>query len=95
MAQPISSRVPSDPPGVDVFVAAGWQRIRVRQRAGFGVPLVLCNGIGVSLEVLDPLVDALDPDRPVIRFDVPGTGDSPAWPCPTGSRIWPGCWAEC
>jgi len=38
---------------------------------------VLCNGIGASLEVLDPLVDQLDPDTTVVRFDVPGVGGSP------------------
>jgi poly(3-hydroxyalkanoate) depolymerase len=36
------------------------------------------NGIGVNLEVLQPFVDALDPAIEVIRFDVPGTGGSPA-----------------
>lgn len=41
-------------------------------------PLVLCNGIGAGLETLQPLVDALDPERGVIRFDVPGVGGSPA-----------------
>jgi poly(3-hydroxyalkanoate) depolymerase len=41
-------------------------------------PLLLCNGIGASLEVLQPFVDALDPRREVIRFDLPGTGGSPA-----------------
>ena len=41
-------------------------------------PLLLCNGIGTSLEALQPLVDALDPDRGVVRFDVPGVGGSPA-----------------
>ncbi|WP_433784856.1 alpha/beta fold hydrolase [Actinomycetospora sp. CA-101289] len=41
-------------------------------------PLVLLNGIGASLEFLDPLVAALDPERPVVRFDVPGIGGSPA-----------------
>ena len=45
-------------------------------------PLLLCNGIGASLEVLQPLVDALDPDRGVIRFDVPGVGGSPVPPYP-------------
>jgi poly(3-hydroxyalkanoate) depolymerase len=40
-------------------------------------PLLLCNGIGASLEVLQPLVDALHPDRGVVRFDVPGVGGSP------------------
>lgn len=42
------------------------------------VPLVLCNGIGASLRLFDPVVDALDPDRPLIRFDVPGIGGSAA-----------------
>lgn len=60
------------------FVAAGGQRIRVEIRQGTGVPLVLCNGIGAGLEVLEPFVEQLDPDRTVVRFDVPGTGDSPA-----------------
>ena len=45
-------------------------------------PLLLCNGIGASLEVLQPLVDRLDPDRGVIRFDVPGVGGSPVPPFP-------------
>jgi poly(3-hydroxyalkanoate) depolymerase len=35
------------------------------------------NGIGASLEVLQPFVDALDERRTVIRFDVPGVGGSP------------------
>jgi poly(3-hydroxyalkanoate) depolymerase len=68
----------------DVFIATGGQRVRVRYRPGHGVPLVLCNGIGASLEVLDPLVDALGPERPIIRFDVPGTGESPASALPYG-----------
>ena len=41
-------------------------------------PLLLCNGIGGSLDVLQPFVDALDPRREVIRFDLPGIGGSPA-----------------
>jgi poly(3-hydroxyalkanoate) depolymerase len=57
-------------------------QVRVSARPGRGhlvdePPLLLCNGIGASLEVLQPLVDALDPDRGVIRFDVPGVGGSP------------------
>ena len=59
------------------------QRIRVEVRPGKGVPLVLCNGIGAGLEVLDPLVDRL-PDLPIVRFDVPGTGGSPNSPLPYG-----------
>ncbi len=53
------------------------QQIRVDVRDGTGVPLVLCNGIGTNLEVLDPLVAELNPDSPVVRFDVPGMGGSP------------------
>src|SRR3979409_2739694 len=60
------------------------QQIRVVVRPGTGVPLVLCNGIGASLEVLDPLVEQLDPDLTVVRFDVPGTGGSPPSIAPYG-----------
>ena len=60
------------------------QQIRVNVRRGSGVPLVLCNGIGASLEVLDPLVAQLDPETTVVRFDVPGTGGSPDSPLPYG-----------
>jgi poly(3-hydroxyalkanoate) depolymerase len=41
-------------------------------------PLVLCNGIGARLELLQPFVDQVDPRIEVIRFDVPGVGGSPA-----------------
>lgn len=60
------------------------QQIRAHVRAGTGVPLVLCKGIGASLEVLDPLVEQLNPDSTVVRFDVPGTGGSPDSPLPYG-----------
>jgi len=66
------------------YITAGGQRIRVNVRHGTGVPLVLCNGIGASLEVLDPLVEQLDPDFMVVRFDVPGTGGSPTSLAPYG-----------
>jgi poly(3-hydroxyalkanoate) depolymerase len=68
----------------EVYVAAGGQRIRVDIRQGTGVPLVLCNGIGASLEVLDPFVAELDSATTVIRFDVPGTGGSPNSVIPYG-----------
>src|SRR5246500_1920056 len=64
------------------YVSAGGQRIRVNVRHGDVVPLVLCNGIGASLEVLDPLVEQLD--CTVVRFDVPGTGGSPTSLLPYG-----------
>jgi len=41
------------------------------------VPLLLLNGIGASIELLQPFVDELDPALEVIRFDVPGVGGSP------------------
>ena len=66
------------------YVSAGGQRIRVSIRPGSGVPLVLCNGIGAGLEVLDPLVAQLDPHTTVVRFDVPGTGESPPSLVPYG-----------
>src|SRR5271163_953344 len=68
--------------GEQRYVTAGGQRIRVNVRHGSGVPLVLCNGIGASLEVLDPLVEQLD--TTVVRFDVPGTGGSPTSIAPYG-----------
>src|SRR5258706_15938999 len=56
------------------------QRLRVAIRSGNGTrtPLLLVNGVGVNLEVLQQFVDALNPAIEVIRFDVPGTGGSPA-----------------
>jgi poly(3-hydroxyalkanoate) depolymerase len=53
-------------------------RVSVREGTQDWPPLLLCNGIGVSLELFQPFVDALDPRRPVIRFDMPGIGGSPA-----------------
>jgi poly(3-hydroxyalkanoate) depolymerase len=53
-------------------------RIAVREGTSGSPPLLLCNGIGASLELLQPFVDALDLRRGVIRFDMPGIGGSPA-----------------
>jgi poly(3-hydroxyalkanoate) depolymerase len=53
-------------------------RVEVREGDPDRPPLLLCNGIGVSLELLQPFVDALDRRRRVIRFDMPGVGGSPA-----------------
>lgn len=64
----------------------GWARIRVDVRTGTSDqhPLVLLNGIGAALEVLQPLVDALGREVTTIRLDVPGTGESPPLPLPYG-----------
>ena len=61
------------------MVGVGGQHLRVAVRPGDGTrtPLVLANGIGASLELLQPFVDALDPSIEVLRFDVPGVGGSP------------------
>ena len=53
-------------------------RVVVRPGTGSGPPLVLCNGIGASLDLLQPFVDEVDPRIEVVRFDVPGVGGSPA-----------------
>lgn len=76
--------VPVSQFGEECYIATGGQRIRVNARWGNGVPVVLCNGIGASLEVLDPLVEQLDPNRAVVRFDVPGAGGSPTSILPYG-----------
>jgi len=44
----------------------------------------MCCGVGASFEVLEPLLDAIDPHIEVIRFDVPGVGGSPAITLPVG-----------
>ncbi|WP_139978288.1 alpha/beta fold hydrolase [Nocardioides litoris] len=72
--------------------------VRVSERRGSGPyagqpPLLMCNGIGASLEALQPLVDHLDPRRGVVRFDVPGVGGSPLPPVPytmAGLASWVG-----
>jgi poly(3-hydroxyalkanoate) depolymerase len=61
------------------------RRLRVDVRPGTDPgrpPLLLCNGIGASLELLEPFVAELDPAIEVIRFDVPGVGGSPTPPLP-------------
>jgi poly(3-hydroxyalkanoate) depolymerase len=52
-------------------------RVAVRPGTEPGPPLVLCNGIGASLDLLQPFVDEIDPRISVVRFDVPGVGGSP------------------
>jgi poly(3-hydroxyalkanoate) depolymerase len=67
-------------------IAAGGQLLRVSVRQARparpgdpdrSAPLLLINGIGASLELLEPFVSALDPAIEVVRFDVPGVGGSP------------------
>ena len=65
-------------------------RVAVRYGQAGATPLLIINGIGASLELLQPFVDALDPDKSgdVIRFDVPGVGGSP---CPAARTASAGC----
>jgi poly(3-hydroxyoctanoate) depolymerase len=60
------------------YVDVDGQRLRVAIRAGDGErwPLLLLNGIGASLELLELFVDALEGIE-TIRVDLPGTGESP------------------
>jgi pimeloyl-ACP methyl ester carboxylesterase len=53
-------------------------RVAIRDGNPAWQPLLLCNGFGARLEMLQPFVDALDPQRTIIRFDMPGLGRSPA-----------------
>ena len=57
----------------------GGQTLRVGIRRGDKArpPLLLFNGIGASIELAAPFIDAL-PDTEAIVFDVPGVGGSPA-----------------
>lgn len=55
-------------------------RVAIRRASGSGparTPLLLLNGIGATIEVLQPFVDELPAGLEVIRFDVPGIGGSP------------------
>jgi poly(3-hydroxyalkanoate) depolymerase len=66
-------------PGIDELVSVRGRRLRVQVRrpaAPSGPPLLILNGIGATLDVLDPFVDALPADREVIRLDPPGIGGS-------------------
>ena len=73
-------------------ITVGGQQLRVAVRpARRGLrltapprrtPLLLINGIGASLEVLEPFVRQVDPAVEVIRFDPPGVGGSALPPRP-------------
>jgi poly(3-hydroxyalkanoate) depolymerase len=61
------------------MVDLGGQKLRVATRRGSDAspPLVIFNGIGANLELVEPFVEALY-DVSVIVFDIPGVGGSPA-----------------
>lgn len=49
---------------------------------GAGAPLVLIHGVGVDLEIWEPLVPLLQPGRRLIRYDMQGHGKSAKPPGP-------------
>src|SRR5262244_2911100 len=57
----------------------GGQMLRVGVRRGQDArqPLLLFNGIGANIELVEPFLDALDGPEAII-FDVPGVGGSPS-----------------
>ena len=77
------------------------QRLRagIRRARDSTTPLLVFNGIGANLELVQPFVEALEGVE-VVVFDVPGVGGSPAptlpyrftslawlgWRC--GTRAW-------
>src|SRR5215469_12942179 len=52
-------------------------RVGIRRGDDAPPPLLLFNGIGANIELLEPFIDALD-GHETITFDVPGVGGSPA-----------------
>jgi poly(3-hydroxyalkanoate) depolymerase len=52
-------------------------RVGVRRSDDACPPLLVFNGIGANIELLEPFLDALDGHK-TIAFDVPGVGGSPA-----------------
>ncbi|MDC0662688.1 poly(3-hydroxyalkanoate) depolymerase [Marinobacter sp. SS21] len=66
---------------MDKLLSVGKQAVKVKVRPGRSDShhvLLIVNGVGANLELLDPLVEALDERLEVVRFDVPGVGGSPA-----------------
>jgi poly(3-hydroxyalkanoate) depolymerase len=61
-----------------VEVSGQLLRVGVRRGREGQPPLLLFNGVGASLELVEPFVAALDKAIPVVVFDIPGVGGSPA-----------------
>lgn len=83
----LRQRAALDRAGIVVdYVRVRGTQIRIGRKEGEGRPLLICNGIGANFEMLAPFVEAVA-DRPVILFDVPGTGGSEnAWLVPPWMR---------
>jgi poly(3-hydroxyalkanoate) depolymerase len=66
---------------IKIAVRPGRRGPRASRRAP-RYPLLMLNGIGASLELLEPFVREVNPAIEVIRFDPPGVGGSPLPPGP-------------
>jgi poly(3-hydroxyalkanoate) depolymerase len=60
----------------NIDLAGQSLRVGIRRGRG-GPPLLVFNGIGANLELIEPFAQELD-DVEVVIFDVPGAGGSPA-----------------
>jgi poly(3-hydroxyalkanoate) depolymerase len=69
----------SEEPALQIrAIDVGAQRLRIgiRPGTGEGPPLLLCNGIGASIELVEPFIAALEGVETIV-FDAPGVGGSP------------------
>jgi poly(3-hydroxyalkanoate) depolymerase len=57
-------------------VAGQTLRVGIRRGDEARAPLLMFNGIGANIELVEPFLDALD-GLPAVIFDVPGVGGSP------------------
>src|SRR5262249_47292314 len=75
--EPQSTPEPERPFSISM-VRAGTQLLRVGRKAGSGggLPLLMFNGIGANIELVEPFARRM-PQRALIIFDRPGVGHSP------------------
>ena len=62
------------------MIGVGGRRLRAAEWHGDATvaraPLLLLTGIGMNLELFEPVAEAF-PDRRIVGFDMPGIGGSP------------------
>ena len=72
----------TESPATVIDVDGQLLRVAVKPAADATPPLLLLNGLGANLELLEPFVDALGENVGTIRIDLPGVGGSPPPPLP-------------
>ena len=75
----------SNPAASYRFTRIDGQQIRYTDQGRGSRVLLLFNGIGASLELLQPFIDCV-PGTRVVAYDVPGAGGSPPTSCPWRPR---------